>query len=83
MTRFFSPFYARYYPSARLVPWLKRSRMPPRHHHRRRAAWQRRQHGVMCLQAALLGLRNGLEAQLHEALRPEVAREPEDGTMWC
>jgi len=27
MTRFFSPFYAGYYPSARLVPWLKRSRM--------------------------------------------------------
>jgi len=70
-----------YVPETRWLKWALRwvqeaepDKPPPRHHHRKRASWKRRQLGVLCLETALLGMRNGLEAQRHEARQHELRR---------
>ncbi len=61
---------------------------PPRHHRRRHAAWKRRQLGMICLEAALLGMRGGLELQRCEEYFEKLDRgagpvEDDDATLWC
>jgi hypothetical protein len=58
------------------------SKPPPRHHRHRRAAWLRRQNGVLCLLAGLLGLHHGLAVAASQVLQEEALSEAQGQVVW-